>query len=118
MIKKRIYIAGAISAPNLLQALDNIRRSVETANSALEAGYAVFSPHIDFQLFLGLKEGKAININEIQASSMAWLEVSDAVLVAKRWQKSKGTKKEIKRAEKLGIPVYFHIEELLEKMPA
>jgi len=115
---RRVYIAGAISAPNLLQALDNIRRGVRVANSCLEAGYAVFVSHIDFQLFLGLNDGQTISEETIKAQSMAWLEVSDAVVLVAGWKNSKGTKKELEHADRLGIPVYYDLEELREKMPA
>ena len=39
---------------------------------------------------------------------MAWLEVSDAVVLVPGWEQSNGTKKEIEVAEKLGIPVYSY----------
>ena len=109
---KRIYIAGAISDPSLIQSLDNIRRGVRVANMVLAAGYAVFVPHIDFQLFLGLNDGQEISKESIQAQSMAWLEVSDAVLLVPGWENSGGTKSEIERALELGIPVYDSFEAL------
>jgi len=38
---------------------------------------------------------------------MAWLSVSDMVVVLEGWEQSEGTKAEIKRAEELGIPVTY-----------
>jgi hypothetical protein len=43
---------------------------------------------------------------------MAWLEVSDAVLLIEGWEKSKGTLAEIERAKALGIPVFTTVYDL------
>ena len=115
---RRIYIAGAISSANPLQFLDNIRRGVRVANACLEAGYAVFVPHIDFQLFLGLDDNQKISVEQIQSQSMAWLEICHAVLLVPGYENSKGTAKELARAHSLGMPVYHSLEELKSKMPA
>lgn len=114
---KRIYIAGAISSANPLQFLANIRRGVKVANAALQSGYAVFVPHIDFQLFLGLDDGQEISVEQIQAQSMAWLEASDAVLLVPGWRDSVGTQKELARAAQLTIPVFYRLECLKKDMP-
>ena len=106
----RLYIAGAISDPSLITALDNIRRGARLSAEALLAGFAVFSPFIDFQLFLALRDGESIPKPVIQAQSMAWLDVSDAVLLVPGWENSGGTRREIERAEQLGIPVFVNLD--------
>ena len=108
----RVYVAGAISSSNPIQFLDNIRKGARLSAQALLAGYAVFSPFIDFQLFLALNGEEKIDIETIQNQSLAWLKVSDAVLVVPGWENSKGTEKELAIARGLGIPIYFTLEGL------
>ena len=81
------------------------RLSYET----LKADYAVFSPFIDFTLFF---QGP-IGMEEIKGCSMAWLEVAQAVIVQPHGAKdSPGTRAELARAQELGIPVFWKLEDL------
>ena len=101
---KRIYIAGAYSADNVLEVLGNIRRGISAAVWALLHGYAPFCPWLDFLFFLQ-NDGKIISVEEIKAYSMAWLEASDEVWVLPDSSASIGTQAEIKRAKELNIPI-------------
>jgi len=109
---KRIYVAGPIQAGTEVEYLANIRKGQRASLELMLAGYAVFSPFIDGQLFLQLREDEELTIEMIKEYSVAWMEVSDAVLVLSNYGKSKGTIAEIARAEQLGIPVYYNFEEL------
>ena len=109
----RVYLAGAISSKELLTSLDNIRRGIEMAAFLVSDGYYVYAPHLDFLFALTLN-GNILDEYHYKENSMAWLEVSDVVFVLPGWEKSKGTRAEIKRAKKLGIPVVFSYKELEE----
>jgi len=106
MNRKKIYIAGSISSHNLLTSLENIRKGIKLSVEVLKAGFAPFSPFIDFQFSLV----EPITIDQYYGYSMAWLEVSDAILLVEGWENSKGTKAEIRRANELGIPVFTSLE--------
>ena len=108
---KRVYVAGAISSDDPVKMLGNIKKGLCMSAYLIAKGYFVFSPFLDFQLFLGAY-GEEITKKQIQANSMAWLEVSDSVLVLAGWKESTGTKREIKRARELGIPVYYDREKM------
>ena len=112
---KRIYIAGAYSADNVITLLDNIRRGIRAGAELLIAGYAPFCPHMDHQLALQLREGEILTVEDYRQYSMAWLEASDAVLVLPGSEASKGTQAEIKRAYELNMPVYYRKEDLIGK---
>ena len=114
---KRIYIAGAIRSTDPLQFLENIRRGMRLSAQAIMAGYAVYSPFVDFNFFLQLHPGERIPVEMIQAQSMAWLEVCDAVLVVPGWENSQGTAAEIAVAHVEGIPVVYSLEELSLTLP-
>jgi len=109
---KRLYLAGSYSAPSVIQALENIRKGLRAGTEALLAGWAVFAPWADHQLFLQLREGEEIPLAVIQEHSLAWLEVSEAMLVLPGWENSLGTRREIARARELEIPVFFSLEDL------
>lgn len=101
-----------MSSSDPIKFLDNLRKGMRVSTEVLMAGFAVFSPFIDYSFFFQCREGECIPIDMIQAQSMAWLEVSDAILLVPGWENSKGTLKEIERAHALGIPVIHSLEEL------
>lgn len=113
---KRVYVAGPYSADNVLDVLGNLQRGIRMSVRVMLAGYAPFCPWLDFLFCLLLREGESLSVPQFYAYSLAWLEVSDAVLVLPKFEKSKGTLAEIARAEELGIPVYCSLEELQEEV--
>jgi len=106
----RVYIAGAYSADNVTELQANMRRGIVKSVEVLQAGYAPFCPWIDFQFGLHAE----IDIDTYYDYSMAWLQVSDAVLLVPGWEGSKGVRAEIAEAKRLKIPVCYTIEELKE----
>jgi nucleoside 2-deoxyribosyltransferase len=111
---KKVYIAGPISASDIITVLGNLRRGIKLGKKVIKAGFAVFTPHLDFHLELMVDEGEAdITVKEYKEHSMAWLEVSDAVLLLPGWQHSNGTMAEIDRAWELNIPVFAHFNALI-----
>ena len=108
---KRVYVAGAYSADNVLDVLRNIGHGEKACAELFAAGYAPFCPWHDKSYVIDNPDGE-FTVQQFYDFSMAWLEVSDAVLVLSGWQNSKGTLKEIERANEFGIPVYFSWDEL------
>jgi len=112
-----VYIAGPISPRinhDLFEFLDNIKLGNQLAVEAMKEGFAVFSPFLDYQFIL-FNQGPTSDFNHhmFYKSSMKWLERSDAVLVRAPYLHSRGTVMEIARAEKLNIPVFYDLEDLL-----
>jgi hypothetical protein len=106
---KRIYVAGAYSAPTVLQVLGNMRRGMQLAGEVLKAGFAPFTPWFDYHYCLQ----DEIALETLYRYSLAWLEASDAVIVVlENADTSVGTQNEIMRAEELGIPVFWSLEDL------
>jgi hypothetical protein len=101
---KKIYVAGAYSADNVISVLNNIAAGQKKSAEILKGGDAPFCPWLDFMFQL---HDQTLTVDDYYAYSMAWLEVSDEVYVLKGWENSKGTIAEIKRAEELGIPVTY-----------
>ena len=112
---KKVYVAGAMSSNNILGVLRNISAGVHYGAEVLARGFAPFVPHFDIAFMLQKGwDGFDVPLQTYYDYTMAWLEASDIVLVCPNWEKSIGTINEIKRAEELGKPVYYSLEDLLE----
>lgn len=105
----RVYVAGKYSDSNIIGCLNNIHDGIKASVEVLKRGHACFCPWLDYQFQFF---DKTLVVEDYYRYSMAWLEVSDCVLVLPNSENSKGTQAEIKRAEELGIPVYYSIESI------
>ena len=111
---KRVYVAGSYSASNVTAVLDNMRIGMRASVEVLLAGYSPFCPWLDYHFQLMLRNGEQLTVEDYYNYSLAWLEVSDAILVLPNHHQSKGTLAEIARAKELKIPIYYSLEELKE----
>ena len=114
---KRVYVAGAISNPDVTQVYNNKRRMKQLGKDVSVAGYSPFVPCLDEELHHLMNDNEndmACSCGFYYPRSMAWLEVSDAVVLVRGWENSIGTQKEIERAKELGIPVYNSLQELID----
>jgi hypothetical protein len=109
---KRVYVAGAYSSDNVTDILNNMRRGVRASTEVLLAGFAPYSPWLDYHYQLMLRDGETLTVQQYYDYSMAWLEASDYVLVLPNSEHSQGVKAELARAKELGIPVFQTMEEL------
>jgi hypothetical protein len=111
---KRVYVAGPYSADNVITVLDNIRRGQRMSTRVMLAGYAPFCPWIDFHFQLMLRGGEKLTVKDYYQYSMAWLEVSDVMLILPNYETSSGTIAEVNRGLELNKPVYFNFNDLIE----
>lgn len=111
---KRVYVAGAYSADNVITVLDNMRRGMREGTRVLLAGFSPFVPWFDFHFQLMLQDGELLTVEDYYEYSIAWLEVSDAIYVIPGSDKSRGTKAEIALARKLSIPIFFSLNDLIQ----
>jgi len=109
---KRVYVAGPYSADNVLGVLKNIGRGEGACSELFGLGFAPFCPWHDKSYVINRFDDD-FTVEQFYDYSMAWLEVSDAVLLVKFWETSFGTLAEIERAEKLGIPVFESLVDLI-----
>ena len=111
---KRLYIAGAYNADNVIGILDNIREGTRAATKAFLAGFAPFCPWSDRDFHLMLRDGERLTIDDYYRYSLKWLEVSDGMLLVPGFENSRGTKKEMEYAEAHNIPMFFFLEDAIE----
>ena len=117
MARKRIYIAGAFDADNAFSVFDNMRKGMRLSTKVLLAGYSPFCPWLDYHFRLMLRGEEDFSVRDILDYGLAWVAVSDAVLVHPGWYNSEGTKGEIKKAESLKIPVFYDLSTLKWEIP-
>lgn len=110
----KLYIAGKYDSKSIIESLEHIRNGQRAATEALTKGFVPFCPWLDFQLFLQLREGEQITKDQIQAYSIEWLKVSDAILMLPSWKDSGGAKAELEIALKIGLPVFWTLQEAVE----
>jgi hypothetical protein len=115
---RRIFISGPITPRGKRDDTDhpaieyilNCRDMIEASNELIRRGWATYCPALDFLNFL--LAGISLPINGILKVDLAWLEVSDAILMVGKWQLSKNSVKEYERALKLGLSIYYSLEEV------
>lgn len=105
---KAIYIAGKLD-DTACSYIKNLHKMFNVAEEIRKAGFAVFVPGLDF--LMGVVFGYW-EYPDYFNNSQPWLARSDAMFVGSGWETSKGTKKEIITAERLGIPVYNDLEKM------
>lgn len=113
---KKVYVAGAISAPNIEMGLRNIRKGILMGAELLNLHYSPYIPHLDYQLNL-IQDDIHIDVETYYRHDLEWLGLCDCMLVLPDWKNSKGVKAEIEFAKKKGIPIYFSKEELVMHEP-
>jgi hypothetical protein len=109
--RRRVYVAGKYSANNVLDVLKNIGRGEKECAKLFAMGYAPFCPWHDKSYVTDNPNGY-FTVEQFYEHGLAWLEVSDAVLVLSGWQTSQGTIAEIEQAKKFGVPVFYSIDDL------
>jgi hypothetical protein len=108
---RRVYVAGPFTPGPTTTTAGNVAEAIRVADELLGLGYAPYIPHLDF--LWNLVRPRAYE--ERLALDFVWIIVCDALL---RFPgESPGADREVEVARRLGIPVYFSIEELLEGMP-
>ena len=104
----RIYIAGRYSTDSkgkqagVMDVLKNIQRGTRISARLMSRGYNVYCPWLDHQFSFYEPE---MDVKRYRENSMAWLEVSDCVVVISGRGFGGGVDAEIEKAKQLGIPV-------------
>jgi hypothetical protein len=83
---------------------------INASNELMRMGWATYCPALDFLNFL--LAGLDLPVDKIFAIDLAWVDVSDAILMVGNWEKSKGAVGEHMRAIKLGLSVYYSIKDV------
>jgi len=108
---KRIYVAGPYSADNVLDVLKNIGRGQRACAELFSLGFAPFCPWHDKSYVIDMPDND-FTVEQFYEYSIAWLKVSDAILMLPGWEDSKGAVAEYDLARQTGIPPFLSIDGL------
>lgn len=99
---KVVYIAGPFRGSSRWQEHKNILAAEAMAWNVWDVGAVAICPHLNTCNFQDSQDDEVWLAGDIEI-----LTRCDAVVVVGDWKSSEGTKREIARAEELGIPVFF-----------
>jgi hypothetical protein len=114
-----VYVAGSITPLNpnknpQLEFLENVKAGIEACVDLILLGYAPICTFFDFFYWLSSNRSNLLTIDMIHDVSTALLSRCKALLILPNSHKSSGVKKEVKKAKKFGIPIFYSIVELDE----
>lgn len=119
--RKRVYLAGPIVKGDLG---DNITQAVDAMITLMKKGLAPFCPHLSCFSggIVGYADGHyfaqaevlpaGTKLKDWYGMSMAWVEVSEALL--RLPGEGKGSDAEVERAKELGIPVFYSVRDVVK----
>jgi len=103
---KFIYVASPYTKGDVAM---NVRRNIEAADRIAQAGLVPFAPLLTHFWHLVIPHPYEFWC----AQDLAWLERCDAIL--RLPGESSGADAEVKHALKLGMPVFYSLEELFRR---
>jgi len=107
---KLLYIAGPYRGKNQFCVTANIERARSVAHDVINHLAPVWhpvTPHLNTQYMDDLASHEYFLTGTLEL-----MRRCDAVLVQGEWESSEGTIAEIAEARRLGMPVYFELEEI------
>ena len=117
---QRVYVAGSYGRNSktgekatIIEVLDNIRAGQAASLEILRYGYSVFCPWFDYQFHL--LDDKPISVELYKENSIAWLEVSDAIVVISGIGFNSGVDAEILTAAELDIPMFAGVNSFIHR---
>jgi hypothetical protein len=108
---KRIYVAGSYSAGDVLTVFENMRKGMLLATQVRQLGMAPFCPWMDFMYYF-INNGMPFSLENCYEYSLAWLKVSDAIILTPDWRESPGAVKEHEYAISKEIEVFYTLADL------
>jgi hypothetical protein len=107
----RVYVAGKYSADNVVDVLKNIGQGRKVCADLFALGFFPFCPWHDADFILQ-NPYNTFDVKFFYSYSIAWLAVSDVMLVISGEKTSVGVRNEIQYCKKHNIPIVYSIEEL------
>lgn len=107
---KLIYVAGPFRGATPWDVEQNVRRAEERALDVWKAGAAALCPHTNTRFF---DKAAGCTGELFVEGTLEMLRRCDAMILCAGWEKSSGTKGEIREALRLGIPVFGGLVSLI-----
>lgn len=104
--RRVVYVAGPYRAPYEYQVMENILAARNVAAEIWKMGGVALCPHLNTMLMGGIVEDDAF-----LSGCLELLWRCDAVLMIGEWGTSTGSMLERDQAIRMGIPVFYDLEE-------
>lgn len=95
------YIAGPYRAPDFQARCRNILNARDIAAGLWRLGYAALCPHLNTAHFDGIVPDQAF-----LDGALEMMRRCDRIVLAPNWQRSHGTREEIREALRLCLPIH------------
>lgn len=105
-----IYISGAYSADTKEQIEENILIAESFAIKIWNLGHSVFAPHCNSDLFE--HKGCKAKYSHILDFDKRILCACEAIFMLPNWKDSPGANQEYELAKRIGMPIYYNLEEI------
>jgi len=117
----KIYVAGSYTPKNCdphdapVIAHRNVKKAIEVFWKLVEKGHYPYLPHLTHFVHLETPE-KAPPLSQDfwYKFDLEWLKCCDAIFMMPGWETSKGARLEHEAAKKLGLKIYYSIDEVPE----
>lgn len=100
---KRVYISGPLRAPSVLEWAVNIFKAWCVARYYWSLGHAVFCPHLNTAF---MDRSDLLGRTWIRGD-LAWIRVSEVMIMMPGWMDSEGAKEEHTKALELKLEVKY-----------
>ena len=98
---EKAFIIGAYFADTDFEIGDNIIRAREAAGCAWAIGYATLCPHLNTAFF-----GGKTSEDNFKKGYLLWLADTDIAITVPGWERSDGSREEVKFCRETGKPLY------------
>lgn len=105
-----VYVAGKYTGDSYEEIDTNILKAQKFAVDIWNAGHMAFTPHLNTRHFERLCPN--IDQNKYLELDLIILKVCNAVFMVPGWENSRGANIEHEEAKKLGIPIYYNVEDI------
>jgi hypothetical protein len=107
--KYKVYVAGKLDS-DACGYIKNMRFMITEGEKLRKHGFAIYIPCLDFLKGLVIGEWDYADYFD---GNKEWISCCDALYVLSNYKTSSGTKKEIKIAQDLNIPVFYKLNDLI-----
>ena len=117
----KIYIAGPYTPRNCdlhtasIIAHRNTKRAIEFFWKLIRKGHYPYVPHLTHFVHLETPENAPLLPQDFWYNfDLEWLKCCDAILMMPGWETSRGARLEHETAKKLGLKIYYHVDQVPE----
>ena len=115
----KIYIAGPYSPKNCdlhtapIIAHRNVKKAIEVFWKLVKKGHYPYIPHLSHFIHLETPEDMIPPPQEFWYKfDLEWLKSCDAIFMLEGWENSRGARLELETAKKLGLQIFFKLEDV------